>query len=461
MPTTFKAAVYKDNLKQDGTRNVKIRVTHRRATLKVSTNIYVASHQMTRGLKLKDQYVIDETDRIIRNWRRIVSTLGAEAEVMTVKQIVDHIKHTEQEKQVFRLDFIAYGRKLAAPMKPGTGNNYRVALNALVRHIKAETLDISEVNANFLTGFEKFIENEPALSVSKTGKVYKQSRTKSGGRAVSSYLACLRHIHNQAKAEFNDEDCGIIRIPQSPFKKYHVKQPPKPKKRAIGLDVLQKIINLDNENRRDGSVADFTRRDLARDCFMLSFGLAGMNAADLLACPAQPLKDNIIVYNRQKTASRRSDGAEMHIRIEPEIIPLVKKYKDPSGARLFCFHRHYRDNGTFNSALNQGLKRIDAVFLQQETKRRKEQESENDSPIQVEHITFYAARHTWATSGRSSALDIDKYTIHEGLNHVDADMKITDRYIDRDWSVIWEANAKIIGLLNWSAMKEREERSEQ
>lgn len=55
MPTTFKPVVYADNKRQDGTYNVKIRVTHRRQTLKLSTNMYVAAHQMTRALKLKDQ----------------------------------------------------------------------------------------------------------------------------------------------------------------------------------------------------------------------------------------------------------------------------------------------------------------------------------------------------------------------------------------------------------------------
>ena len=57
MPTTFKPVVYADNKRQDGTYNVKIRVTHRRQTLKLSTNMYVAAHQMTRALKLKDQSI--------------------------------------------------------------------------------------------------------------------------------------------------------------------------------------------------------------------------------------------------------------------------------------------------------------------------------------------------------------------------------------------------------------------
>lgn len=169
-----------------------------------------------------------------------------------------------------------------------------------------------------------------------------------------------------------------------------------------------------------------------------------MNAADLLSCPAQPLDGDVIIYNRQKTASRREDEAEMHIRIEPQIAPLVEKYKDPMGKRLFRFHLHYSTGNTFNCALNQGLKRIDAALRAiRDADQRQNDATGEDRPL-PEHITFYAARHSWATIARSAALKIDKYTVHEALNHVDADMKITDRYIDRDWSVIWQANAKYL-----------------
>ena len=58
--------------------------------------MYVAAHQMTRALKLKDQSIIDEAKRIIDNWRAIVGRLGAAADVMTVRQVVDYIKQTEQ-----------------------------------------------------------------------------------------------------------------------------------------------------------------------------------------------------------------------------------------------------------------------------------------------------------------------------------------------------------------------------
>ena len=441
MATTFKAVVYADNKRQDGTYNVKIRLTHRRQTLKLSTNIYVASHQLTRSLKIKDQSVIDATTQIIMRWRSIVGALGAVADSLTAKQIVEHIQREELRKQAFSLDFIEYMRKVGAQLHAGTGKNYAATANALARYTDGTPLDISGITVRMLSDFEKFLRNEPSQR-GRNRKTGTSSATK-GERAVSLYMGIIRATHNKAKEEFNDEEMGLIRIPRSPFAKYSIPTEDMPRKRAITADCLQRIIDLPDE-----PIAD-SRRNTARDCFLLSFGLAGMNAADLLSCPAQSLKDEVIIYNRQKTASRRSDKAEMHIRIEPQIAPLVEKYKDPTGTRLFRFHLQYASGDTFNNALNEGLKRIDAAL-------RTDTTGIAHSAL-PDHITFYAARHSWATIARSAALGIDKYTVHEALNHVDS-MKITDRYIDRDWSVIWNANAAVISLFDWSEVRQREEK---
>ena len=65
------------------------------------------------------------------------------------------------------------------------------------------------------------------------------------------------------------------------------------------------------------------------------------------------------------------------------------------------------------------------------------------------NLQFYAARHTWATTARSRLLNIEKETVHEALNHVDLKMRVTDMYIEKDWSVIWEANRKVLELFKW------------
>lgn len=440
MATTFKTVVYADSRRRDGTYNVKIRVTHNRRSLKVSTNLYVTAEDMTRGFKLKNKEIIDQTDERVREWRTIVNRLGRVSETMDVKQIVAHIKDVERDGGVFDLDFIAYGRQVAKKKSEGTARSYTPALNCLERFMRGRPLGISRITAKFLEEFEEFIRTEPVQQYSPKHGVVQSKRSKDGGRAVSLYLANIRHIHNEAKKEFNDEDMGIIRIPQSPFKKYEVKKPPKSKKKAVSVQTIQSIIDLPDFDRVDGSIVAFTRRDLARDCFILSFALAGMNAADLYDCPAQNFgtHEQVIVYNRKKTRTRRDDEAEMHIRIEPCIALLVEKYKDPKGEKLFCFHRKYASPNAFNVALRTGLLQIEKALKLKE------------------HFTFYSGRHSYATISRSKVLNIDKYTVHEGLNHVDAEMKVTDGYIERDYGNIWEANARLLALFDWSKLELRE-----
>jgi integrase len=192
----------------------------------------------------------------------------------------------------------------------------------------------------------------------------------------------------------------------------------------LSVEDLRKIIKLPYEKEIVGGRR--SRFNLAKDVFLLSFGLIGMNSADLFSC--KTINGDVITYNRQKTAGRREDGAEMKVRIEPFILPLFEKYRDPDNERVFNFHKYYSDHKAFNKNLNIGLKKIGAK-------------------LDIEDLEFYAARHSWATIARSAAVGIDKATVHEALNHVDSDMKVTDIYIDRDWSVIWNANRKVINFV--------------
>lgn len=61
-------------------------------------------------------------------------------------------------------------------------------------------------------------------------------------------------------------------------------------------------------------------------------------------------------------------------------------------------------------------------------------------------LTLYCARHTWGTVARSAMCRIDKSIVHEALCHVDGSMRVTDIYAEKDWSVIWDANARVLSL---------------
>ena len=61
-------------------------------------------------------------------------------------------------------------------------------------------------------------------------------------------------------------------------------------------------------------------------------------------------------------------------------------------------------------------------------------------------------RHTYASLARN-VVGLDKYTVHELLNHADAEMRITDRYIERDWQRLYDAHAQIVRLVDWPVVK--------
>jgi len=62
-------------------------------------------------------------------------------------------------------------------------------------------------------------------------------------------------------------------------------------------------------------------------------------------------------------------------------------------------------------------------------------------------LSYYYARHSWATIAYNDC-GIDMQTIHEALNHAsDSSMKITDIYVKKDFTRIWEANRKVLDFV--------------
>ena len=73
-------------------------------------------------------------------------------------------------------------------------------------------------------------------------------------------------------------------------------------------------------------------------------------------------------------------------------------------------------------------------------------------------MEFYATRHSWATIAVNQ-VGIDKYTVHSALNHLDETMKVTDIYIERNFSKENEANRKVIDYIQKIPLSSQTEES--
>ena len=411
---TFKAEVYAHQKRDDGTYNIKIRVTHNRRKKYLPTVWYVSKDDLTRSLKIKNQKYIDLTDDLIKKYRGICANIGDRLKGMSVEQVVDCIAKGDSNEH-FDLDIVQYGlayiKHLQETGHKGTASNYRVAINNLIKFVGREQISIKEITVNFINDWIEWIRSTPS-----------QSSRRKGDRAPSLYLTQIRALYNRAKVEYNDEEAGIIRLPYSPFNKIVFPKQPTTRKRALSIEKLRKIAELPYTLIRQ---YDTTRFNMAKDVFMLSFGLIGMNAVDLYGCT--DCKNGRLTYERTKTRTRRADHAEISIKIQPELEALVKKYRDPSGRRVFRFYQMYSSPAYFTKALNKGLKQIGEA-------------------AGISDLEFYAARHTWATIALNDA-GVDKYTVHAALNHVDDSMKVTDIYIKKSWEPIDHANRLVLDLV--------------
>jgi integrase len=166
---------------------------------------------------------------------------------------------------------------------------------------------------------------------------------------------------------------------------------------------------------------------------MLSFCLWGTNAVDLYECT--DYKNGRITYDRTKTKSRRDDYANISIKVEPEILPLMEKYRDKTGERVFCFYQMYSDPHALNDAIGKGMRGIEKKGM-----------GGLRQALDIDNLTFYTARHSFASIATND-VKINKYTVHEMLNHVIKELKITDIYVNKDWSPMDEANRKLLDFV--------------
>lgn len=414
---TFNAEIKRGEQKQNGTYNVKLRLTLDRKVKRLSTSLFATPKDLTKEFKIKQSSPLRrEVDNLIRSYQERCAKLQIELNRYTIDEVMDYLNGEREKQQT--IDFVKFCREWIAAATIKGAPNYTTAVNTLVRFVGKENLNIDQITSDFLEQFKSFLNREREI---RTAQLIAEGKRVPSNRAISLYLISIKKLFNEAKRKYNKIDKGIIVIPHSPFDNFVIPKQEATRKRAIPSDIIKKVWELPYKGIMKGHKST-CRYDLAKDCFVLSFCLIGMNSADLYF--ATDLQNGAITYNRTKTKARRADGAKMRVDIPPFILPLVDKYRDTTGKRIFNFYQYYANEKGFNKALNRGLKEIGSI-------------------LGVDDLEFYAARHSWATIAVNK-VGIDKYTVHAALNHIDEAMKVTDIYIERDFVNENKANAKVV-----------------
>lgn len=400
--TTFAFEVYNHQKRRDGTYNIKIRITHNRKKKYISTPFYCDKTDLTKSLKIKNQFYIDECQKIIRDFRKKLDTYGMAVKAFPIERIYDIL--TKEDTSEIDLQSFYDGIKHTIKNR----QTIQCSINNFIEYTGRSRVDVREITARLLNGWI-----DDLLKTKKR-------------QTVISYVSNLRNVFNRAKQAYNDEDIGNITIPGSPFSYIQKIQVFETEKRAISADAITKIAQLEYHPSR---IDRFSSFNLAKDMFLLSFALIGMNLADFYDVKKECYKDGRLTYNRVKTRDRRKDKAEISLLVCDDIKPLFEKYLNKGKTpELFVFRSHYTMKSSFETIVNNGLKEIGQL-------------------VGIPNLQHYSARHSWATIAYNDC-GVDKYVVHQALNHVDKTTAITDVYIKKDWSVIDRANRKVLDFVD-------------
>ena len=301
---TFKVTIFKDRQREDKTWNVFIRFTHERKVRYIATTMYVTKKDMTASFKIKNQQIIDKCDALIRAYRERIAPLNLELNDMPIDDVVEYIKAGKKENA--GIDFVGFTQKWCANHQGLKGvKNYQSAINALCLFFGREHILCNEITVKAMKQFEEWLSDKP--------------------RAQSLYTSAIVRLFNEARDYYNDEDNDNIRIKHT-LSKYKPAQQNVSVKRALTTGQVRAIFSLPYSGALIHGKQ--CRRDLALDCFKLSFCLLGMNSADLYN--ATDYNGEYITYCRTKTKDRRNDQAKMAVRVHPIIMEKPRDF-DPFG----------------------------------------------------------------------------------------------------------------------------------
>lgn len=265
--------------------------------------------------------------------------------------------------------------ELASAGRYGNSRFYHYTANALER-FRPNAL-LSDVDGAFVGRFERWMDS--ALSVNDGGK--------------SMYLRTMRAACNRAIAD------KLMSRSWYPFDGYslsHLKS--RKAKKSAGLEFIRAL---------EGVEPLLQSQRLARDLFLFSFYTRGTNLADIAELTLANIQSGRMVYVRKKT------GRSYSVAISERAAEIMQKYS--GGVLLFpVYADQVGDAPKFwrlrkvARAVNKDLRDISEWL-----------------GFDVQGLTFYTARHTYADSLKKSGVSVE--VISQALGH--ADIRTTDAYL--------------------------------
>lgn len=391
----------------NGLITVYIAISHNGTTRFYNTELKTTFSSMKKSYnrlgnvyyEVNDFFVIKECMQLIENFMNRCN--NHDIKKMTCDEIVEIVTYKEESPS-----FVDYAKKFIANMinenRSVPSKNYQTALNSLLNFLNRKEITFEQLDSKTINRWINSLRHT--------------------NRAKQMYPTAIKTIFISGTEFYNDYDRGILLIKNDPFRRVKIPKATLPKKRSIPVEKLREFFDYPVQPLSFYLGKEVqSRESLAKEVCTLVFYLAGINVADLYDMDKSCLQEDYLCYERKKTRTRRDDGAYIEIKVPEEILPLFDKHKGER--KLFSFAERYSNNASFCRAVNLGLNDIAKA-------------------IQLDNLTTYTFRHSWATVAQNHC-GASIADIAFALNHA-SKHRVTERYIDIDYSPIDELNRKVI-----------------
>lgn len=391
---------------------VFVSLSHQSKRVLISTPYIIGSEYVSKGKIInRTKYAEIYNNEILKYEERLSKVVAPHLlDLKTVKDIITSSGTDNTEVVEFFSSAEAHIARIESnEARRRTASIYRYNLGSFRRHTKRDKLYTFEITRKMMQEYIQAMVSEG-----------KEPKT------IANKIGILKSLFYAIRDEYNDYDLGILVVKNDPFRKLQIPQSmSNAGQKALLVEDLRKVINI---QLQPGKGYRLYLLEKARDYFLLSFYLLGINPVDMWDLKDEQMSGGRIVYTRKKT-QRRIGGSQIIIPVSDKALELIQRYKGRNGYLL-----DMRDSYERVESVVAMVSRYLAVMYPM-----------LGLSIDKDNFTWYSARHTWASIAANECHFSDA-EVARALNH-QSEHKVTRGYIRPDWSLLDRMNDAVLAVV--------------
>ena len=392
---TIKLALLKGKRAKDGTYKIRIAIGHKSETHYITTRFSVNSPSQFSGgvvVGTPDAHAVNVKLRHLLNDYEQRLERVSDPDQYSAKELRGLLKDMRSNGTSSAETFTGVTEQYVKELRQDGRDSYADMLTFNLKRFKEYTggdMFLSQFSTQTVTDYERWMRRQ---GMSQT--------------TISMHLSMCRTIINRAiRAQ-------LVRYDVHPFTYW---KRPADEEREIDISV---------EDMR--KIRDYTptlkKHIVARDIFLLSYYLGGINMVDLLAVDFRNIK--ILEYVRHKSRNTKQSDKRISFTIQPEAQAIIDRYRSRNGKLDFGYKFAYKN---FVCYVNNALKEI-AITLDLDIGRK---------------ICYYSARKSFVQHGfdLGISLEVLEYCIGQSVKSnrpIFNYLKIMRRHADNAMRMIFD-----------------------